>query len=136
MLERLRDRIGGFLAAHQVGVLGATGPEGARAAVVRYRHQNLEVECLVPRWCDVAYALQRDPRVSFVVQDSAASGTRWLHCLGLARVVEQPNWTVWQPLPVPPAHAAHLYLVVHVTPCRIDLLDERLGWGGRETWEV
>lgn len=144
MLDELRDRIIAYLGEHQVCVLSTTGPEGPRAMPVRYRNLGLEIECLLPRWTDVAYDLQQDPRVMLIVQDISACGEqsrttpglRWLQCVGTAQPVERPDWTALLPTGTSLASPGDLYLVVRVTPRRIDLMDESRGWGGRETLDL
>ena len=136
MLDELRERMTAYLAQHRVCVLSTAGAEDAWATPVRYRNHGLEVDCLLPRWADVAYHLEQDGRVALVVQDTGAQGLRWLRCLGAARPVEQPDWGLLPaetPTTIPPDD---LYLVIRVTPERIDLLDESRGWGARETLEL
>ncbi|OGO40655.1 MAG: hypothetical protein A2Z04_04985 [Chloroflexi bacterium RBG_16_57_9] len=135
MLDKLRDQISAYLAHHDVCILSTAGTEGAWAMPVRYRSRGLEVECLVPRWADVAYYLEQDPRVLLVIQACGNDSLRWLQYRGRARPVSAPNWVEWSPGRVSPALADDLYLVVHVTPERIDLFDESRGWGARETLE-
>ncbi len=144
MLDELRERMAACLAQHQVGVLSTAGSGGAWVMPVRYRplagtcgSHGLEVDCLLPRWADVAYHLEQDPRVMLVVQDTSAPALRWLQVRGTARPVEKPDWAGLLPeethATVPPDS---LYLVVRVTPERIDLLDESRGWGVRETLDL
>jgi hypothetical protein len=136
MLDELCDRVVAYLGKRNTCILSTTGPEGARAMPVRYRNFELEIECLLPRWADVAYDLQEDPRVMLIVQDVSAPKLRWLQCVGTAHPVEQPDWTASLPEETPTAPPDDLYLVVRVTPRRIDLLDESLGWGVRETLDL
>ena len=136
MLDKLRDQMATYLAEHQVCVISAAGPDGARAMPARYRNAGLEVDCLLPRWADVAYYLEQDSRIVLVVQDTGAQGLRWLRCLGAARQVEQPDWDALLPKSMNTPTPDELYLVVRVTPRRIDLLDESRGWGARETLDL
>jgi len=136
MLDELRERMTAYLAQHRVCVLSTAGAEDAWATPVRYRNHGLEVDCLLPRWADVAYHLEQDPRVMLVIP-APTSSLRWLQVLGTARPVENPNWMgllpAETPTTIPPDD---LYLVIRVTPERIDLLDESRGWGARETLEL
>jgi hypothetical protein len=125
-----------YLAQHHVCVISAAGPDGARAMPARYRSAGLEVDCLLPRWADVAYHLEQDPRVVLVVHDTGAQGLRWLRCLGAAQPMERPDWDALLPAGAHIPAPAELYLVVRVTPRRIDLLDESRGWGARETLDL
>lgn len=135
MLDELRERIAAYLDEHRVCVFSTAGPEGGRAMPVLYRRRELEVECLLPHWSDVAYDVQQDPRVTLVVLDADAPDRRWLQYEGTARPVERPDWSDWPPERgmAPPDG---LYQVVQVTPRRIDLMDASRGWGARETLDL
>ncbi len=144
MLDELRQRMAAFLAAHQVGVLSAAGTEGAWLMPVRCRltpGRSLTVDCLLPAWADAAYFLEQDPRVMLVILDPPSSplagetggGLRWLQIQGAARAIVAPDWTGWPTRWASAAPPDALYRVVQVTPARMDLFDEGLGWGARET---
>jgi nitroimidazol reductase NimA-like FMN-containing flavoprotein (pyridoxamine 5'-phosphate oxidase superfamily) len=143
LLDKLRERMAAYLTQHRVCVLSTAGSEDAWAMPVRYRNHGLEVDCLLPRWADVAYHLEQDPRVMLVILDTRETSEvwppalRWLQVRGTARPVEGPDWAGLLPedthTSVPPDS---LYLVVRVTPERIDLLDESRGWGVRETLDL
>lgn len=136
MLDKLRDRITNYLSQHQVCVLSIARGEGAWAMPVHYRSRGLEVDCLVPRWADVAYHLEQDPRVILVIRDTRAPTLRWLQILGDVQIIEQPDWTGLLPGKMTAPAPNDLYLVVRVTPKRIDLIDESQGWGARETLDL
>jgi hypothetical protein len=135
MLDELRERIAAYLAEHRVCVFSTAGPEGGRAMPVLYRSRGLEVECLLPRWSDVAYDVWRDPRVTLVFLDARAPEQRWLQYEGTARPVERSDWSDWLPGECA-ALSDELYQVVQVTPCRINLMDASRGWGARETLDL
>ena len=97
--------------------------------------RNLEVDCLVPRWGDIAHQLTQNSRIVLIVQASSGAGLRWLQIQGTARPVEAPDWSTLLPRWVSPVQPDALYLVGRVTPGRIDLIDEALGWGVQETLE-
>ena len=145
MLNRLRDQMATYLTQHRVGVLVTVGPEGAWAMPVRYRSQKLEVDCLVPRWAEVAHHLEQDPaaagpgtgrNVMLVIQGCHVAGLRWLRMQGAAHLVAAPEWDELLPWWVSNLPPGDLYLVVRVTPQRIDLFDESQGWGLRKTLEL
>jgi len=136
MLDKLRDQIASYLSHHGVCILSTTGAQGAWAMPVRYRSRGLEVECLVPRWADVAYHLEQNPHVLLIIQTCYTSGLRWLQVQGTARPVAAPDWDQLLPRWVSSVPPGDLYLVFHVTPERIDLVDESRGWGVRETLEL
>jgi hypothetical protein len=137
LLDKLRERMTAYLTQHRVCVLSTAGSEDTWAMPVRYRNHSLEVDCLLPRWADVAYHLEQDPRAMLVILDTSGPVLRWLQVRGTARPVEGPDWAGLLPeeahISVPPDK---LYLVVRVTPERIDLLDEGRGWGVRETLDL
>ncbi|MBM4460102.1 MAG: pyridoxamine 5'-phosphate oxidase family protein [Chloroflexi bacterium] len=147
MQDQLRAQMAAFLAGHDVGILSTNGARGAWAMPVRYLSRDLEVECLLPRWADVAYHLEQDPHVLLVVQDCPSStapplvrgsemGLRWLQIQGIARPVAAPDWVGLLPTWTSATPPGVLYLAVRVTPRCIDLFDESRGWGARETVEM
>lgn len=136
MLDKLRAQMAAFLAAHDVAILTTAGAGGAWAMPVRYRSCGLEVECLLPRWADVAYFIEQDPCVLLVIEDAAAPAPRWLQIEGVAVTVADPDWVAWLPDWTSPAPPTELYLLLCISPRRIELFDEGLGWGARETVEV
>jgi hypothetical protein len=97
--------------------------------------RNLEVDCLIPRWADVAHHLTEVVEVLLIVQASPGAGLRWLQILGTAQPVETPDWIHLLPRWASKIQPDSLYQVVRVSPKRIDLIDEDLGWGVRETLE-
>ncbi len=137
MLDKLRAQIIDFLAAHSECTISAAGPDGPEALPVPCRSVGLTVECLLPRWTDVVYHLEQEPRAALLFHDA---GVRcWLRCWGAAQAVEQPDWTLWQagvsPGLLPDALDA-LYRIVRITPSRIELNDKSLGWGVRQTLDL
>jgi hypothetical protein len=104
----------------------ASEPSGGR---------RLAVDCLVPRWADVAQSLSEKAGVLFIVQASSGAGLRWAQLRGTATPVEAPDWAALLPRWVSTVQPDQLYLVVRVAPSRIDLIDEDLGWGVQETLE-
>jgi nitroimidazol reductase NimA-like FMN-containing flavoprotein (pyridoxamine 5'-phosphate oxidase superfamily) len=140
--DERQERIATFLAHQRTGVLSTTGPPGVWAMPVCYRfdpgpsgNRSFEVDCLVPRWTDVAHQLIQNSRVVLIVQASSGSGLRWLQIQGTARPVEAPDWSRLLPRWVSAMTPDAIYLVARVTPGRIDLIDEDLGWGVQETLE-
>jgi hypothetical protein len=99
------------------------------------RNHALKVNCLVPRWADVAHHISQEPTVVLIVQASSGTGLRWLQIQGTARPLEAPDWAGLLPRWVSAIEPDTNYLVFRVTPRRIDLVDEDLGWGVQETLE-
>jgi len=136
MLDELRERMAAYLAHHRVCVLSTVSAQGSWAMPVQYRGRGLEVECLIPRWADVAYYLEQNPHVLLVIQGCYVAGLHWLQYRGVARPVAAPDWEVWLPQWASAIPPDELYLVIRVTPKRITLFDESRGWGARETLDL
>jgi hypothetical protein len=141
-LDEQRKRLAAFLAHQRTAVISTTGSPGIWAIPVWYRphpgvsgSHNLEVDCLLPRWSDVAHHLAQESKVVLIVQAPSGAGLRWLQIQGTARPVEAPDWVRLLPRWVSTMQPDALYLVVRLTPSRIDLIDEDLGWGVQETLE-
>ncbi len=144
MLDKLRDQLTAYLAHHDVCILSTAGSEGAWAMPVRYHSAGLEIDCLVPRWADVAYFLEQDPSVLLVIQEPPSSprvgetrgGLRWLQVQGTACPVVEPCWERLLPGWKSSTAPDELFRVIRITPERMDLFDESRGWGARETLEL
>ena len=93
------------------------------------------MDCIIPRWADIAHQLEKNAEVLLIVQASSGAGLRWLQIMGNSRQVENPNWTHLLPRWAPTVQPDALYKVARVSPSRIDLVDEDLGWGVTETLE-
>lgn len=137
-----QQRIASFLAHQRTGVLSTTAAPDVWAMPVWYRPGPgatrdcaLVVDCLVPRWADIAHYLARESRVVLIVPAASAAGLRWLQIQGMAQPVAAPDWARLLPRWISTLRPDALYLVVRVTPRRIDLIDEDLGWGVQQTLE-
>ncbi len=129
-LDQLIDQFAQQLAGSDVGVLYVAG---ASPHPVRYRSRRLAVESLLPRWSDLAYAVEAQPMVSLIIPDTG-DALCWLQYQGRARVVETADWDELlrdDRLQLPAG-----YIRVAIQPQRLDLFDERRGWGARETLEL
>ncbi|HEX2915283.1 MAG TPA: hypothetical protein VH186_31250 [Chloroflexia bacterium] len=136
MLSKLSEHLKAYLQAHSNCIVSVRSAGNSAAMPVLYRAKGLQVECLVPRWADVAYYLEQNPEVILVVPDSASGISRWLQYQGLARVSECEDWANWQTYSFLPSASPELYTVFQVSPVRLDLIDESKGWGVRETLEI
>jgi len=137
-----KEQIAAFLAHQRTGVISTTGKRGVWAMPVWYRlleytsnSQDLRLDCLVPRWADIAHELNRESRVLLVVQAGAGVGLRWLQIQGEVQPVPEPHWNRLLPRWISTLQPDRLYLVIRLTPERIDLIDEEVGWGVLETLE-
>ena len=136
------NRFAVFLNHQRICIISTVASQGVWAIPVWYRallstsgNPTLEMDCLIPRWTDVAHHLIQEPKIVLIVQASSGSGLRWLQIQGTARPVEAPDWTRLLPRWVSKVQPDNLYKVVRVSPSRIDLVDDELGWGIQETLE-
>jgi hypothetical protein len=136
-------RFADFLSHQRTCIISTIAAQGMWAMPVWYRpdteptgNPNLELDCLVPHWTDVAHYLTEDRRVVLIVQAPSGVGLRWLQIQATARQVEAPDWKKLLPRWVSTTQPDALYMVVRVRPSRIDLIDEELGWGVQETLEL
>ncbi len=131
----LRHRLANFLATHEVGVLVLGGADAAWGMPVLYRSQGLAVACLVPRWAEVDVRLAADTGALLIVSATPGDNGRWLACRGTAHVLPPGAWPDASPSTTQTVPAA-LYDVVGLTLHRLDLVDERAGWGRRENLDL
>jgi len=131
-----------FLTHQRTCIISTAASQGVWAIPVWYRSivgtsgsPGLEIDCLVPRWSDVAHHLTQMPRVVLIIQASSRAGLRWLQVQGVSRPVETPDWTRLIPRWASRIQPDNFYQVVRVVPNRIDLIDDELGWGMQETLE-
>lgn len=133
MLDMLRQRMAAYLRNHQVGVLSVVS--AAQGALpVRYHSDALAVYCLIARWTDILPTLEQDPTVELVIAQHN-SDAYWMQYRATARVLESPDFQPFSTMAAISASPFH-YVVVELTPHRIDLIDQRRGWGARETLEL
>jgi hypothetical protein len=136
-----RKQFAAFLAHQRTCIISTITSQGTWAMPVWYRPRSvssgsaLDVDCLIPRWADVAHHLAETAEVLLIVLASSGAGLRWLQIRGRAQPVEAPDWTRLLPRWASTVQPDALYQVVRVNPSRIDLVDEDLGWGVMETLE-
>lgn len=133
MLNELHVRLAAYLSEHHLCLVSAAGSGHAWSVPARYRSCGLEIDCLLPRWTDVAYYAQENPCVLLVVQLNLGTSLCWLQYRGVASPVARPDWNGLLPKGIRSTRPDDLYLVVHVKPQRIDLVDESSRWGVSET---
>lgn len=132
-MDKLRHKIGQELANHRTGVLCADGELGPQAMPVQYRLVGLDLECLLPRWSNLAYTLEAGGQVLLVILSAPDSQQRWIRYEGRAELLPSPDW----PALLPGVRAPEdRYTVIRIRPARIDLIDESAGWGARETLDL
>lgn len=131
MFDQLRDRLIRYLSSHQMGVISTMGGGNAWAMPIRYYSQGLSLVCLIPRWADVAYHLEQAPTVLIIIPTDE---TCWLQYLATAQIAAPNRQAPIESLPLTALDPR--YVIAHLTPHRIDLVDEQRGWGSRETLEL
>ena len=136
MVETIRDHIRTSLAAQRLCVVSAHGAQGACSLPAAYSPHGLQIDCLLPRWAEVTFALERDPRATVVIPPARADGDIWLQLRGMAHPVGEPDWATLLQEPRGLAAPADLYAVMRVCPSRIDLLDGARGWRVHDTLEL
>ncbi len=122
MIDELRQRIAAYLAQNQVCVISASGRQGTWSVTAQFQNHGLKLACRVPRWSDVLYHLEQEPHALLIIPDCASDSARWLQYQGIARIDASA--------------ADDRYVTVHLTPERVDLIDESRGWGARETLDL
>src|SRR5690606_10045484 len=111
----------GYLVRQQVCILSACGATGVSAIPAGYRSRGTTVECLLPRWADVAYHLEGDPRAMVIVLDPEPGALCWVQIQGIARPIPLTDWVGLLPDGTPAAQAEDRYRLFQVLPKRIDL---------------
>jgi hypothetical protein len=136
IIHELRERIIEHLASQTICVLSTKGDHGSWSMPVRYRHSDLDIECLIPRWADVVFHLEQNGQVILVIQSGLSSPGCWIQYLGQARRMRQGTEPTLFDGFIKSSRALHLYEIFRVIPDRIDLVDESRGWGMRENLDL
>jgi hypothetical protein len=134
----LWERISAYLNHQRTCVISTTAAQGVWAIPVLFRpcgNPNMEMDCLVPRWSDVAHYLTQYPKVVVTVHSTSGARLNWLQIQANAIQLDAPDWNNLLPSWVSTLQPEELYLAVRTTPNRIDLIDENQGWGIQDTLE-
>ncbi len=121
MLDELRDRVTSFLSRNHICVICTSGSLGAWAVLAQYDNAGLILNCHLPRWSDAAFYLEQEPHVIVIILDVKSEQLQRLQYRGIAQVTDSTD---------------DRFVTVHITPKRIDLVDESKGWGAFETLEM
>lgn len=113
---------------------------GRYALPVRFRIRESRLECQVPTWSgmgDLLEAAGTDPlEVTLVAVEEAEPHLRWLFVRGPAVLVPDPDWEELHVAAGGSVSTGDLYQLLRIVPKRIELADERRGWGYRETMDL
>jgi hypothetical protein len=121
VLDELRDRVITYLSHQRLCVITTNGPGGAWAVAAQYQNDGLLLKCRVPRWSDCVYNVELDPRTIVIIADERLGQLRWLEYRGIAHAVDSLD---------------ERFVALRIAPERVDLIDERHGWGARESLDV
>ncbi len=116
----------------RVAVLGV----GRYALPVRFRTHGEGIDCLLPNWSGVADLLDEVREVTLVAVGDSTQDLTWLFIRGTAAVLPAQGWEGLSPPAPRLLDPSDLYQLVRITPRRIELVDERRGWGWRETTDL
>ena len=102
----------------------------------RVRVRGTIVECLVPTWAGLGDMLERPREARLAVVVEAGPALSWVFIRGNASLVMNPDLEGLTLPGVGRANRTDLYESVRVEPVRIEIVDERRGWGYRETVDL
>lgn len=110
---------------------------GNCALAVRFRVGGGVVECRVPTWSEVGDLLSQGPsEATLVAVVEEGPHLRWLFLRGMAALVPHPDWDGLLPPMDDRILPEDLYQLVRLEPRRMERVDERRGWGFRETADL
>ncbi|MDW7674235.1 MAG: hypothetical protein SCK28_06850 [Bacillota bacterium] len=110
-------------------ILGVT----SYALPVRFRVRGQFVECGVPTWSGVGDLLEKAEKITLVAVQNYGTNLRWLFLKGAGTVVKDPDWEGIVSPQGGRVDPGDLYQLLRIEPKRMELFDEQLGWGFRET---
>ena len=121
------------LTLEAMGVRHAILGIASYALPVRFRVRGSVVECRVPTWSGVGDLLEKKQEVTLIAVQNSEAHLRWLFLRGPGTVIKEPDWEGLVPLQTCRVDPGDLYQLLRVKPKRMELFDEKLGWGFRET---
>jgi hypothetical protein len=113
-------------------VLGADG----YALPVRFRVRGPFVECSVPTWSGIGELLEKAEEVTLAAVKSSGDDLCWLFIRGQGFVIKNQDWEGLVPHERSLVDPGDLYRLLRIEPLRIELFDEKRGWGYRETADL
>lgn len=119
-----------------IGARAAVLSVGQYALPVFFRIRESAVECRVPTWTGIGDLLEEHGEVLLVIVTETGPCLRWFFLRGPAAPVADPDWEGLQPPAAGRVSANDLYLLLRITPKRMELIDEQHGWGYRETADL
>jgi hypothetical protein len=113
-------------------VLGVRG----YALPVRFRVRGAFVECGVPTWSGIGELPEKAEQVTLTAVTSSGDDLYWLFIRGPGYVINDPDWEGLVPYERSLVDPGDLYRLLQIEPLRIELFDEKRGWGYRETADL
>ncbi|HEU5100937.1 MAG TPA: hypothetical protein VFU22_18045 [Roseiflexaceae bacterium] len=132
-IDQLYDVLEACLSGSHAGLLSVPDIPGVAPLPVHYQSRQLAVTCLIPRWSDLAEALQHQSTALII--PASPDPQCWLQYQGQVRLVSAAAWGS-VPGGLTAQQANERFLVVALIPQRLDLFDEQRGWGARETLDL
>ncbi len=109
---------------------------GRYSLLARIRVRDTDIECLVPTWAGFGDMLDESREATLVVVGEVGPALCWVFVRGDASLLVDPDLKELRFLGSCHANRADLYESVRVEPVRIEFVDERRGWGYRETADL
>ena len=113
-------------------VLGMNG----YSLLVRFRVCGGVVECSVPTWNGLSDLPEKIEAVTLVVINNSETDLSWVFVRGTGRIVENQSWETLIPSEHGLVDPEDLYHLLRIEPTRMELFDEKRGWGFRETADL
>ena len=101
--------------------------------LVRFRICGEVVECSVPTWCGLSDSPENIKEFTLVVVKNSETEFSWIFVRGAGRIIENEKWEFLIPTEHGLVDPKDLYNILRIVPKRMELFDEKRGWGFRET---
>ena len=113
-------------------VLGLNG----YSLLVRFRVCGEIVECSVSSWSGLRDFPEKVEEVTLVVIKNSEDNLSWIFLRGTGSIIENQGWGALFPSEHALVDPKDLYHILRIEPKRMELFDEKRGWGFRETVDL
>ncbi len=113
-------------------VLGMNG----YSLLVRFRVCGEIVECSIPTWSGLSDLPEKIVEVTLVVIKNSDANLNWIFLRGTGSIIENHGWGALFPSEHGVVDPEDLYHLLRIDPKRMELFDEKKGWGFRETVDL